>query len=173
MSAPIARPTKGCCGTCAWLAKAVNESSVHGPVFAVYDETEPHFRATPPDGFNFVPVGINSAKPGHLVCFRRAADIPAEIGQDPNRDVAAVIWKDRQCPRWSRYEPGLAPRDYLAEERARQFDANISAIANRLTWTGIGVAIVIGLLQLSLMTRDSLGYQLVERLVRWATALWK
>jgi len=66
--------------------------------------------------FPFMPVGINAQKQGRLVCFRHAANLPKEVAErgvnagsvgDPA--WVAVLWLDRKCPTWSRWEPGLAP----------------------------------------------------------------
>jgi len=142
-------------------------------VFAIYDETEQWFRDHPSEDFPFVPVGINAYKQGRLVCFRRAANLPkeaAELGESTgspgNTSWTAVIWGDRKCPTWSQWEPGFAPRDYLAEERSRRFTLDLKSIETRLTWLAIKVAIAIGLLQLLLMTPDSIGWQFWSWLVR-------
>ena len=146
------------------------------PQWAVYDETEQFYRDRPTENFSFYPVGINAQKQGRLVCFRRVADLPLEAGAQGARMGApiaspaapvwtAVIWKDRKCPTWSRYEPGVAPREQFAEERARRFTLDLKSIESRLTWTAIWVAIIIGLMQLSLMTPDSFGWRLVKKVV--------
>jgi hypothetical protein len=69
------------------------------------------------------------------------------------------VRKDRKCSQWSEWTPGIGPRDQFAEERSRKFTLDLKKIETRLTWLAIGVAIVIGLLQLLLMTPE--------------TAIWK
>jgi len=150
------------------------------PQWGVYDETEAWHREHPSEDFSFYPVGINAQKQGRLVCFRGAADLPKEAadkgqqtGSPGNPSWAAVIWLDRKCPKWSQWEPGFAPRDQFAEERSRRFTLDLKSIETRLTVIAILVSAFIGLLQLSLMTPDSFGWQLCvkwrpcDQLARW------
>jgi hypothetical protein len=179
MAAPknIKEYSKGRCGTCAWLGKGIIEGLTSGrPYAAVCDEAEPEYRENPSSGFHFMPVGFNADKIGHLVCFRLAANLPKEaaaLGAEPTGGAPSeavwtdVVWKDRQCRTWSQWVPCISPREQLAEERSRRFTLDLKRIETRLTWTGIGVAIVIGLLQLSLMTPDSLGWKLWTRAANW------
>ncbi len=148
------------------------------PVYAIYDETEPYFREHPSEAFTFMPVGLNAHKQGRLVCFRHAADLPQEAeeqgvksGQPGTASWTEVLWKDRQCPLWSRYESGLAPREHLAEARAQKFESKLSSVATRLTWLAIGVTLVIGFVQLLVMTPDAIGCQTVKNVLGWFGAL--
>jgi hypothetical protein len=77
-----------------------------------------------------------------------------------------VVWKDRSCPKWSQYEPGIAPREHLAEERSRQFTLDLKSIETKLTYLAIRVAIIIGALQLLMMPSDSIGGWLWRWLVQ-------
>ena len=49
------------------------------------------------------------------VCFRRHFDLNDEINKEslPNRheEVLAVTQKDRKCPKWYPYTPGLGPKE--------------------------------------------------------------
>jgi hypothetical protein len=136
------------------------------PVFAIYDETEQWFRDNPREDFEFVPVGINAYKPGRLVCFRQAEKLHKEAPDTGVGSWTEVIWRDRQCPKWSQWEPGVAPREQLADERSRKFTLDLKRIETRLTWLAIMVAIVIGLLQMLLLTPDTIGWKLVAWLFR-------
>src|ERR1700734_3220973 len=116
------RTTKGCCGTCAWLGKSVMMvGASEQPQWGVYDETEQFYRDRPSEDFSFFPVGINAQKQGRLVCFRRVANLPTEAraqgaltgsaaGLAGEPAWTAVVWKDRKCPTWSQWGPGVAPR---------------------------------------------------------------
>jgi hypothetical protein len=165
------RPTKGCCGTCAWLAQSVISGGINEhPQWAVYDETDGSYRERPGEDFSFYPLGYNAQKQGRLVCFRRAANLPKEaldLGQNTgalgNATWTAVLWLDRKCPTWLQYEPGVAPRDQLAENRSRRFTIDLKKIETRLTVIAICVSAFIGLLQLSLMTPDSFGGLLCKK----------
>ena len=165
--APMDRPTKGCCGTCAWLAKSATPGGTsEQPQFAIYDETEQWFRDNPSEGFQFVPVGINAYMQGRLVCFRRAATLHKEATDNGIGAWTEVIWRDRQCPKWSLWEPGVSPREQLADERSRKFTLDLKAIETRLTLLAIKVAIVIGVIQLLMMTPDSYGGRLLSWVFR-------
>jgi hypothetical protein len=169
----VIRPTQGCCGTCAWLAKSIKpDGSSAQPKYAVYDETEPYFREHPSGDFFFVPVFYNAYMQGHLTCLRRVAVLDKEADDEGLRtgspgtpSWSAVIWKDRKCPMWSKYEPGVAPREHLAEARAQQFETQLSSIATRLTIVAILVGAAIGLLQLLVMTPDAVGCQAVKNVL--------
>jgi hypothetical protein len=153
----------------------MSDGSRDQSVFAVYDETEEYYREHPSMGFAFIPIGLNANKPGRLVCFRRAARLPKEadaealklgVQQGGEGAWTPVIWLDRHCPKWLQWEPGVSPREQFAEERQRKFTLNLKDIETRLTWLAIKVAVVIGLLQLLLMTPDSAGWKLLSWLVR-------
>ena len=161
------RPTKGCCGTCAWLAKTVpHQGSDHKrPMYAIYDETEDYYRQHPANDFPFVPERFNAQMQGRLACFRRVTDLSAESSDGAR--WSEVIWSDRRCPKWSRYEPGIAPREYLAEERSQRFTMDLDKVATRLTLIAIFVTVVLGILQLLLITPDSFGCHLLKGKVSW------
>jgi hypothetical protein len=144
--------------------------STDRPYSAVFDETEAEYRERPYHGFRFMPVGFNADKLGRLVCFRVAANLLQEataLGADigaPGESVwTDVIWKDRKCPTWAQWEPGVGPREQFAEERSRRFTLDLKSIETRLTWIAITVSVVIGLLQLLLMTPDSIAGQLCKK----------
>jgi hypothetical protein len=165
------RPTKGSCDTCAWLAKSVAPGGTNPqPMFAVFDETEQYFRDHPKGNFDFVPANYNAQKVGHLTCFRRVADLPKEVDEQGG-SWAAVIWKDRKCPKWSKYEPGLSPREYLAEARSQQFETKLTSTATRVTIAVAIVGVIVGLLQLLSITPESIGCQLVKNTLGWLGAL--
>jgi hypothetical protein len=143
------------------------------PYTAVFDETEAEYRESPCHGFHFMPVGFNADKLGQLVCFRVAANLlqeaaalGAQDGAPGEPAWAAVIWKDRKCPTWSQWEPGVSPREQLADERSRTFTLDLQAIETRLTLLAIKVAIVIGVIQLLMMTPDSYGGRLLSWVFR-------
>jgi hypothetical protein len=177
------RPIQGCCGTCAWLAKSIKPGGTsEQPQFAVYDETEDYFREHPSGDFFFYPVLYNAQKQGHLTCFRRVTVLDKEADDEGLRSGSpgapswtAVIWKDRQCPRWSEYEPGIAPREQLAEERSRQFALQIKSIEGSLTWAAIKFAVIIGLAQIVVaalaVTPEAAGCQLLKNVIGWTGAL--
>lgn len=144
------------------------------PYTAAFDETEAEYRERPCHGFHFMPVGFNADKSGRLVCFRVAANLleeatalGADIGAPGEPMWAAVIWKDRKCPTWSQWMPGVSPREQFAEERARHFTLDLKRIETRLTVIAILVSAFIGLLQLSLMTPDSIGWRLYVTVAHW------
>jgi hypothetical protein len=167
------RPTEGCCGTCAWLAKSIKRGgSGAQPMYAVYDEAEPFFRENPSGDFAFVPVFYNAVNPGNLTCFRRVADLVKEADEEGVRSGLpgapswqAVLWKDRKCPMWAKYEPGISPREYFAEARAEKFTERFNKITTRLTL----LAILVGLLQLLTMTPDSILYRMGKTVMCWLT----
>jgi len=179
----MARPTQGCCGTCAWLAKSIKPGgSSPQPMYAVYDETEEYFREHPSGDFFFVPVIYNAQMQGHLTCFRRVAELAKEAeehglksGLPGSPSWSAVIWRDRQCPKWSQYEPGIAPREQLAEERSRRFALQIRSIEGRLTLAAIIFGAIIGVAQIVAaalaVTPDAMGCQLVKNVGGWFHAL--
>ena len=109
--------------------------------------------------------------------FAHIADIPKEIRtaeiSHPNEGTEHVIWKDRHCHRWSKYEPGVAPREQLQEEKTREFEEQRRAFDRklsefegrqdrRLTKAAIWLASIIGFAQIiaSLLTmgKDSAAY---------------
>ena len=144
--------------------------STDRPYDAVCDETEAEYRERPYHGFRFMPVGFNAEKLGRLVCFRRAANLLQEaetlgaLAGTPGESVwTAVISKDRKCPTWSPWVPGVGPREQFAEERSQRFTLDLKNIETRLTLLAIKVAIVIGVIQLLMMTPDSYG----GRLLAW------
>jgi len=181
----MARPTEGCCGTCGYLSVRSKPTAPGGPrAHSIYAEVEPHQRTHPCSEFNFVPGDANSWQPGEFGCYRHFADLPKELlaaaSTHPTNVTEHVIWQDRHCPRWSKYEPGVAPRGQLQEEKARAleedrrtFERKISEFESRqvarqrhedrrLTKAAIWLASIIGLAQLiaSLLTmaKDSAAY---------------
>jgi len=195
------RPTEGCCGTCGWLAKSVRAGgSAPRPIYAVYDEAEEYYREHPNDGLTFVPVGYPTAVQCELTCFVRAANLFQEArhqgegsGSPGEPAWLAVIWRDRHCPRWSRWQLGVPPRDQVAlenqrhlEEDRRQFQLQLNAFSQqqqehqrhadrRLALAAVTLAVIIGVVQLTAailaMTPDAVGCQLVKNLVGWTGAL--
>jgi hypothetical protein len=122
-----------------------------------------------------VPVGYDSHKQGRLACFRQVADLTEEAKQRAQQEgtdmgsvaVAAVIRRERSCPLWSKYMPGIAPREHFAEARAQAFEKQLSRGATRVAvWVAIAGA-VIGLLQLLAISPDSVGCQLLKNSVSW------
>jgi hypothetical protein len=128
-----------------------------------------------------MPFGYDSNKQGRLVCFRRAADVPqegragTEAGLAPTTSWTEVLRKDRKCQKWAQYEPGVAPREQLAEERSRQFTLQIKSIESRLTWAAIIFGAIIGVTQIVAaalaVTPDAMGCQLVKDVGGWFGAL--
>jgi len=153
-----------------------------------FHEAESADREHPERFFQFVPGETNALQSGELVCFRRAADLQHEIGEAASAgagDAAeVVIWRDRHCERWIAYEPGISPRDHLAELKARDLERDRrefqrSMVAHearqtererradrRLTKAAIWLGSIIGLAQLLTMSPDSIGY-------RWLVAVWR
>lgn len=143
------------------------------PQWAVYDETEQWYRDNPGENFKFYPVGLNAEKYRRLECFRHVANLPKEAaalgvnaGSFGDPAWVAVLQLDRQCPTWSQWEPGFAPREHFAEERSRKFTRDLKSIETRLTWIGITVAIIVGVL---VMTPESVGWPLWHWIVSWWT----
>jgi hypothetical protein len=201
----MTRPTSGCCGTCGWLAKrarppAPGNSREHSGVFEVEMDQRDH----PRQFFHFIPGESNAAKLGELTCFRHAADLQEEmrVAGGPRQwqpiqtdefakasagAADAVIWKDRNCPRWSKYEIGISPREHLAEQKARCLEVDrqefLQSLADheahqvqrerradrRLTAAAVILACIIGMAQLLAafvtMAPDSVGY-------RWLHGSW-
>ncbi|HYB65832.1 MAG TPA: hypothetical protein VEC59_11295 [Steroidobacteraceae bacterium] len=137
-----------------------------------YHEVSRDARNQPQRRFAFVPGETNAVQAGELVCFKDAANLPQEMNEaegrhpdQPGAEAVEVIWRDRQCASWCRYEPGTPPREQLTEqdqERERRAD-------RRLTKAAIWFASIIGVAQLLValltMSRDSLAYS-------WLRALW-
>ena len=132
----------------------------------------------PVEGAGFVPVGMNANKPLRLACFKRVVELHREASAQGEKSGTPggtawleIIWQDRKCPKWSQYESGISPRDQLAEDRARQFAQDIRSAESRLTRLALIVAVAIGILQLIVLTPDSIGCQLVKNSVGWTGAL--
>lgn len=150
-----------------------------------YNEVELHERDEPRDDLHFVPHGTNSKVSGEFACYRRHADLPKEIRDDSSGDILkvseAVVWKDRHCHLWSKYEPGVEPRDQLEEMKARDYEANrrkfettLSNFGGRLTKAAIWFAVIIGLAQIGVtlltVSKDSIAYPWLHATVCW---LWR
>jgi hypothetical protein len=186
----MARPTKGCCGTCGYLSRRVKPEQPGGMrAHAIFAEVEPQQRDLLPSEFNFSPGEANAWKPGEYGCFRHEVDLPKEIREhsvlSPNDATASVIWSDRHCPRWTQYEAGLSPRDHLLETRTRDLEDNRRAFEQRmvdfetrqnkrerhadrrLTVTAITIATILGLLT---MTKDAVVYPWLHAAYGW---LWR
>jgi hypothetical protein len=172
-----ATANKGRCGTCGFLGKRVipNESTGQRSHLGFF-EAEQTDRDKPAQLIKLVPGESNAWQDAHLVCFRYAADLPKEIAEIASLgdDVAArdVVWKDRHCPLWCAYEPGLSPRDHLyelkardLEEHRRQFQRSLATFESRqaarekradrrLTKAAIWFGSIVGVAQIiaSLMT---------------------
>ena len=169
-------------------------------------EVELDERDHPRQFFHFIPGESNAQKLGEFTCFRHVADLQEEmrIAGGPRqwqaiqtdelagasaRAAEAVIWKDRTCPRWSKYEIGISPREHLAEQKERaleidrqEFQQSLAGhearqaerdrrADRRLTWAAAILASIIGLAQLlaALLTAapDSVGYRSLHGL--WPT----
>ncbi len=133
----MARPTEGCCGTCAYLSRRSKPSQPGGPrAHSIFAEVEPHEREQLSPDSQFVPGDANAWQQGEFGCFARVADLPKELLEaaavDSNDAAERVIWKDRHCPRWSKYEPGVAPREQLQELKVRAFEAERRAFERKL-----------------------------------------
>ena len=193
------RPTEGCCGTCGYLSRRAKITQVGGPRdYRSYTEVEPHERDEPRGDLQFVPHGTNSKIQGEFACYRHHADLAKEIRDDSSADTVkageAVIWKDRHCPRWSKYEPGIAPSDQLQEAKARAFEEERQAFARkiaeferrqvtrqhhedrRLTKAAIWLASIIGAAQLiaSFLTmgKDAMAYRGISAAYCWISHLF-
>jgi hypothetical protein len=128
-------------------------------------------------------------------CYRHVANLPEEIaeilaaGGLPGADYAdrgneaarRVLYRDRQCPKWIRYQPGLDPAETYRELRTQELEADRRTFEQtlatfqgelarreqrlnvRLTITAIVVGFVIGAVQVwaaaMSMTKDSIGHQ--------------
>jgi hypothetical protein len=131
-----------------------------------YFEAERWHRDNPRDSYRFVPGESNAQNAGEFACYRAAADLPAEVGQtvgsegiDRDQATARVITRDRNCSKWTEYEPGLGPPETLREYRIRAselerqaFEERLRAFERRfnkrLSRTAILFALVIGIVQL-------------------------
>jgi hypothetical protein len=192
------RPTEGCCGNCAYLSRRSKPSQPGGPrAHSIFAEVEPHEREQLRPDSQFVPGEANSWQQGEFGCFAHVADLPKELLEaaavDSNDAAERVIWKDRHCPRWSKYEPGVAPREQLQELKARAFEQDRRTFEQklsefearqvkrerradrRLTVAAIWLASIIGLAQLiaSLLTMssDSVAYRWFNAVPHWC--LWR
>jgi hypothetical protein len=172
------RPTEGCCGTCGYLSRRVRPAQYGGPrAHSIFAEVEPHERDQPRADANLVPGDANSWMQGEFGCFAHFVDLPKELSEaetsHPTNATEHVIWKDRHCPRWSKYEPGVVPRDQLQEVKQRAFEEDRRAFDRkltefegrqdrRLTKAAIWLASIIGVAQIiaSLLTmaKDSAAY---------------
>jgi hypothetical protein len=194
----MARPTEGCCGTCGYLSRRVKPTAPGAPrAHSIFAEVEPHERDRPNAEANIVPGEANAWMQGEFGCFAHVVNLPLELLEvakaHPSDATERVVWKDRHCPRWSRYEPGVAPRDQLREAKARAFEEERQAFARklaefesrqvkrerradrRLTVAAIWLASIIGLAQLiaSLLTMssDSVAYRWFSVVPHWC--LWR
>jgi hypothetical protein len=185
----MTRPTEGCCGTCGWLAKRVKppqpgQSRTHEGFF----EADLQFREHPSQAFKMVPGDTNAWHDGEFACFRHVADLPGEMLKCPAEDV---VWADRHCPQWSAYEPGISPREHLAELKARrleedrrEFQLTLNAFETqqadrerradrRLMSAAIWLAVIIGAVQVITsvvaMTPDAVGYRSLRGFWCWLT----
>jgi hypothetical protein len=143
-----------------------------------------------------VPVAYNAVMQCELVCFMRAADLVSEAREQGEKSGlpgesawTEVIWRDRHCPRWSRWQLGVPPRDQVAlenqrhlEESRRQFQLQLNAFSEeqqerqrhadrRLALVVAVLAVVIGIVQLAAailaMTPDAVGCPLVKTVGGW------
>ena len=189
MAAPARR-----CSDCGFLAKRARLNG-NFRVYEGYSEVEKHDRDAPRGGFSFVPGETNAVHPGEFSCYRQVANLPGEIAatlaagnlpgaNDVQRgDEAArrVLYRDRHCPKWIRYQPGLDPVETYRELRTRELEADrrtfeqtLAAFQGefarreqrlnvRLTITAIIVGFVVGAVQVwaaaMSMTKDSFGIQ--------------
>jgi hypothetical protein len=182
------RPDKGCCGTCGYLAKRVKVEIQGERSHSIFAEVEPPQRDQPQSDFTFVPGEANAWKPGEFGCYRHEVDLPREIRDhsviNPNDATASVIWRDRHCPRWTRYEPGLSPRDHLLETRTRdlednrrRFETTLANFGGRLTKAAIWFALIIGLAQIAVtlltMTSESIAYPPLHAAYYWLRHLFR
>jgi len=191
---------EGCCVTCGYLSIRAKRSGRWRPHAGYYEVEQPD-RENPLASFDFVPGETNALHKGELVCYRHAADLSHEIvelatsGRISEDEAArATIYKVRACDRWSKYEPGLDPRQHFVELNARaleadrrEFQVKMSELEQRqdqrdrrqdrrLNKTAILFAVIIGLAQIIAstlaMTKDSIGfgwlkyiYQLIIRII--------
>jgi hypothetical protein len=101
-------------------------------------------------------------------------------GVDQNEAARAVLHRDRHCPEWFHYEPGIDPAGHQQEQRAealehdrRQFQTTLAEFQvklaeqesrqnKRLALAALAVTLVLGVIQLwaagMSMTKDSIGY---------------
>src|SRR5260221_6447499 len=168
------------CVDCGYLSRRVRAQGISRSHEGYY-EAEPDFRENPLAVFNLVPGESNSWMRGELTCYRHAANLPLEIAgvrtRLPKPDSAdsdfaggpaarEVLYRERQCSRFFRYEPGVSPPDHRQDQNAaaleedrRRFERSLGdfqqGIAERdsrqnqyLAWLAIKVAIALGLLQL-------------------------
>lgn len=63
---------------------------------------------------------------------RSSEGTPRDRAAHPHDATERVIWKDRHCPRWSKYEPGVAPREQLQEAKERAFEEERRAFTRKL-----------------------------------------
>jgi hypothetical protein len=170
----MTRPTNGCCGTCGYLSRRVTITQAGTPRdYRNYNEVELHERDEPRGDLHFVPHGTNSKVLGEFACYRLHADLAKEIRDDSAGDILkaseAVVWRDRHCNLWSKYEPGVEPRDQLEEMKARdyessrrKFETTLAEFGGRLTKAAIWFALIIGVAQIAVtlltMTSESIAY---------------
>lgn len=125
-------PLRGRCIGCGFLAK----HAAPGFVSETYFEVEMIERERGDPFFHPVE-GLDEPVPTLPVCFRLEVALGREVisARKSNtlegRQAAAkeIFLKDRQCPSWFRYQPGLGPREHLmgkamqdAEERRNKFE---------------------------------------------------
>jgi len=176
-------PLEGCCISCGFLAQRAQWGQ--GPVRG-YLEVEGEVRDNPGQAVHiFVPTVPLRQFEADLVCYRRASVFPQEqvnnasLRADPAR-AREVLAAERSCDWWMEYEPGLNPHEHHMELNARQLEkdrrefqlrmvdlenrlrGHSDRVIRRLTWLAIGVAAIIGIIQILVSTTpDSLVYKLL------------
>jgi len=128
---------RGRCVSCGFLAKHGMPGS--GP--RTYFEVEMAERES---GAVFAHVldAFKGPVPTSPACFRNVTALGREVISVRESDsvegnlaaARAIILKDRQCPRWFPYQPGLDPREHLgglamqeAEDRRNRFEETMEA----------------------------------------------
>jgi hypothetical protein len=190
---------KGSCRACGWLAMRVRRAGGTREHLGVF-EVESDDPEQPGQFFDISPGEANARKAGELTCYKGVHDLQKEMVtaggpaharavQDEHyaRAGAAaaktVIWKDRGCPTWMAYEPGLSPKELVQElcnraaveiedrRQARHHESD-----RRLTLAAAVLATIIGVAQIIAavltMTRDSIAYTWLRAVSDNCYAAW-
>jgi hypothetical protein len=164
----------GRCISCGFLAKRPRRGpgGRYPGVFELIEEE----RECPEAAFSMVhPANVYVET--DVVCFRRSADLPAEIraaGGPTNEAGRRVLGFDRRCTRWGSYTPGLDPRDHLMERRVRHLEQDRNAFQRALNNAGRRLtiaALILAMAQAVTMTPDSVLYKVGIGFYQWVAAM--
>lgn len=110
------------CGSCGFLAKF--DLTYSGPPPYIYE-----FPNKDRESGLISPIRLEAAREiyGFAQCYVNADDILGECQKEVQsgseyQHRRQVFAKDRDCPRWHQYTPGLSPQQHLEEERVLELE---------------------------------------------------